>query len=212
MAFLYITSRMSRQLASSFGNNIDCLLTPKLSKTTSNSTTKYIMFLTIFPIIVTRGPVSFIHWSSSSLCVKQGNKFVISYYVHGCDDRVQWAWGSLSQQIWYVPKYLLTPNIFNMRKYQYMLSTQYITRPTSIYAGWKRNDKPIRKNIIATASQGFHMFHAHTWNFCLENETIEDEHRYLIDLYISFSIIFDALATRVADCAIKRLSLVYLFF
>lgn len=36
-----------------------------------------------------------------------------------------------------------------------------------MYVGWKRNDKPIKKNVIATASQGFHMFHAQTWNFCL---------------------------------------------
>lgn len=37
-----------------------------------------------------------------------------------------------------------------------------------MYAGWKRNVKPIKKNIIANASQGFHIFHAHTWNFCLK--------------------------------------------
>lgn len=37
-----------------------------------------------------------------------------------------------------------------------------------MYAGWKRNDNPIKKNIIADASQGFHMFQAHTWNFCLQ--------------------------------------------
>lgn len=53
-----LTSRMSRQLASSFGNNMDCRLTPKLNKTTSNRTTKYIIFFTILPIIVTSGPIS----------------------------------------------------------------------------------------------------------------------------------------------------------
>lgn len=52
-----LTSRISRQLASSFGNKIDCLLIPKLNRTTSNRTTKYIIFFTILPIIVTSGPV-----------------------------------------------------------------------------------------------------------------------------------------------------------
>lgn len=37
---LILTSRISRQLASSFGNKMDCLLTAKLNKTTSNKTTK----------------------------------------------------------------------------------------------------------------------------------------------------------------------------
>lgn len=53
---LKFTSRINRQLASLLGNRMACRLTPKLSNTTSSNTTKYIMFFTIFPIIVTRGP------------------------------------------------------------------------------------------------------------------------------------------------------------
>lgn len=61
MWWINLTSRISRQLASSFGYKIDCLLIPKLSRTTSNRTTKYIIFFTIFPIIVTSGPVQINH-------------------------------------------------------------------------------------------------------------------------------------------------------
>lgn len=41
-----------------------------------------------------------------------------------------------------------------------------MTRPASNVECRKRNASPIWKNIIAAASQGFHMFHAHTLNLC----------------------------------------------
>lgn len=48
-----------RHFGSALGYNIACLATPKLMSTTNKSTTKYIMFLTIFPIMVTRGPMKY---------------------------------------------------------------------------------------------------------------------------------------------------------
>lgn len=48
-----------------------------------------------------------------------------------------------------------------------MLSTQYITRPMSIVYGRNRSPSPMRKNMMAAASHGFHMFQAHTENLCL---------------------------------------------
>lgn len=51
------TSRNMSHFGMEVGFNIACLDTPKLMSTTSKRITKYIMFLTIFPIIVTRGPV-----------------------------------------------------------------------------------------------------------------------------------------------------------
>lgn len=62
------TSRIIRHFGSEFGFNIACLATPKLINTTSKSTTKYIMFLTIFPIMVTRGPIKY-----KLLCIYKNN-------------------------------------------------------------------------------------------------------------------------------------------
>ncbi|KYN34762.1 hypothetical protein ALC56_10730, partial [Trachymyrmex septentrionalis] len=50
------TSRIIRNSGARLGCNIACLATPKLISTTNKSTTKYIIFLTIFPIMVTKGP------------------------------------------------------------------------------------------------------------------------------------------------------------
>lgn len=44
-----------------------------------------------------------------------------------------------------------------------------MTRPTDIDEGFSLSDRPIRKNIIATASHGFHIFHAHTANLWLQH-------------------------------------------
>ncbi|KYQ46529.1 hypothetical protein ALC60_14460 [Trachymyrmex zeteki] len=54
------TSRIMRHFGSALGFNIACLATPKLISTTSKSTTKYIIFLTILPIMVTKGPTKII--------------------------------------------------------------------------------------------------------------------------------------------------------
>ncbi|KYN10556.1 hypothetical protein ALC57_17161 [Trachymyrmex cornetzi] len=54
------TSRIIRDSGARLGCNIACLATPKLISTTSKSTTKYIIFLTIFPIMVTKGPTKII--------------------------------------------------------------------------------------------------------------------------------------------------------
>lgn len=42
----------------------------------------------------------------------------------------------------------------------------------SIVFGRNRKTNPIENNIIAAASQGFHMFHAQTENLCLMRKII----------------------------------------
>lgn len=50
------------------------------------------------------------------------------------------------------------------------MSIQNISRPISIDDGCSLKHKPVKKNMIAAASHGFHIFHAQTENLSLKKK------------------------------------------